>query len=75
MVLVSEHSMRGGTKILIYSPNRPSLFARAVVSFAKNNLNVYDAQIMISKDGFTLDIFVILDARNNVISSRSPCRD
>ncbi|SKA50160.1 bifunctional uridylyltransferase/uridylyl-removing protein GlnD [Enterovibrio nigricans] len=69
LVLVSKNATRGGTEIFVYSEDKPSLFARVVAALDKKNLSVHDAQIMTSKDGFTLDTFMVLDANNEAIPS------
>lgn len=68
LVLVSKNATRGGTEIFVYHKDKASLFARVVAALNKKNLNVHDAQIMISKDGFTLDTFLVLDANNQPVS-------
>lgn len=68
LVLVSKNATRGGTEIFVYNKDKPSLFARVVAVLDKKNLNVLDAKIMISKDGFTLDTFLVLDTNNEAIS-------
>lgn len=67
LVLVSKNATRGGTEIFVYNKDKPSLFARVVAVLDKKNLNVHDAQIMTSKDAFTLDTFLVLDTNNNAI--------
>lgn len=68
LVLISKKATRGGTEIFVYSKDKPTLFARVVAALDKKNLNVHDAQIMTSKDGFSLDTFLVLDANDQPVS-------
>lgn len=61
LVLVSRRSSRGGTEIFIYNRDIPHLFASVANEMEQKNLNIHDAQIMSSRDGYVLDTFIVLE--------------
>ncbi|WP_117233496.1 bifunctional uridylyltransferase/uridylyl-removing protein GlnD [Vibrio maerlii] len=67
LVLISKKPSRGGTEVFVYCKDQPALFATVVAELDRRNLNVHDAQIMLSKDGFVLDTFMVLDQNSQPI--------
>jgi [protein-PII] uridylyltransferase len=67
LVLVSKNATRGGTEVFVYSKDQHALFARVVAELNRRNLNVHDAQVMTSKDGFILDTFMVLDNKGKAL--------
>ncbi|MBR9726786.1 bifunctional uridylyltransferase/uridylyl-removing protein GlnD [Shewanella intestini] len=61
IVLMSKHTTRGGTELFIYSKDKPKLFATVMTVLDNKNINVHDANIMATRDGYVLDTFVILE--------------
>ncbi|MBL4830126.1 MAG: bifunctional uridylyltransferase/uridylyl-removing protein GlnD [Aliivibrio sp.] len=66
-VLISNESARGGTELFVYSKDKPKLFATVVAELDRRNFTILNAQIMTSKDGYSLDTFIILDHKNQLI--------
>lgn len=67
LILMSKKATRGGTELFVYTKDQPALFATVVAELDRRNLNVHDAQIMSSKDGYVLDTFMILDQNGHAI--------
>ncbi|WP_152431063.1 bifunctional uridylyltransferase/uridylyl-removing protein GlnD [Vibrio aquimaris] len=67
LILISKKATRGGTEVFVYSRDQHALFASIVATLDRRNLNVHDAQVMTSKDGYVLDTFMVLDQHGKVI--------
>ncbi len=67
LILLSKKATRGGTEVFVYNKDKAKLFAIVVSELDKKNLSVHDAQIMNSKDGYTLDTFMVLDPSGKAI--------
>ncbi|MFB9886995.1 [protein-PII] uridylyltransferase [Balneatrix alpica] len=67
LILVRETTERnheGGTQIFIYTLDQDDLFAATTAALSQLNLNIHDARIITSKDGFGLDTFIVLNEDN-----------
>jgi [protein-PII] uridylyltransferase len=70
LILVSKKATRGGTEIFVHAKDQHALFADVVAEIDRRNLNVHDAQVMISKDGYVLDTFMVLDQNGDPIDEQ-----
>ena len=61
LVLIRPQTQRGGTEIFIYMREHIGLFAQTTAILDQLGLNVADARIITSTDGYTLDTFIVLE--------------
>ncbi|WP_371372748.1 [protein-PII] uridylyltransferase [Thalassotalea aquiviva] len=64
LVLISEKPFRGGTEVFVFTKDRQNIFATIVACLGAKRLSIHDAKILTSKDGFTLNTFVVLDNKS-----------
>ena len=67
LVLFGQHKTRGGSEVFIYCRDMPNLFATVAANLNHKNLDIHDAQIMNSKDGFVMDTFVVLEPNGDPV--------
>jgi [protein-PII] uridylyltransferase len=61
LVAARYRPQAGGTEFLVYTPDRPGLFADITGGFDQLNLTIMDARIHTTRFGFALDTYVVLD--------------
>lgn len=71
LILISKHTIRGGTELFVYCVDKPKLFATVMSILDNKNVNVHDANIMTSKDNYALDTFVIMEQEGKPITQLS----
>ncbi|HEY9098428.1 MAG TPA: [protein-PII] uridylyltransferase [Thiobacillus sp.] len=59
-----------GIQVLVYTPNRPDLFARICGFFARIQYNILEAKIHTTRHGYALDSFQVMDLANRGIHYR-----
>ena len=73
LVVFGNHKTRGGSELFLYCHDMPNLFATIAAILDHKNLNIHDAQIMSSKDGFVMDTFVVTEPNGEpVVVDRIP---
>lgn len=68
LVATQNQQQHGATEIFIYCKDRDNLFANTVLLLDRLQLNVVDAKIITSENGFCLDTFSVLDRKNQIIT-------
>jgi [protein-PII] uridylyltransferase len=75
LVSVQRQSGRGGTAIMTYTPHGRHSFARTTALLDQLGLNIVDAQITPTADGFTLDLYHVLEDTGAEIAEMPRIRD
>ncbi|MBN1379450.1 MAG: [protein-PII] uridylyltransferase [Gammaproteobacteria bacterium] len=64
LVLIGEPGNRGVTPIFIYARDNDGFFAITTTVMTRLRLNIVDAHIITSTNGFALDTYLVLDEQN-----------
>ncbi len=75
LVAIRQLSERGGTAVLTYTPRRLHSFARTTAVLDQLGLNVVDARLILSSNGFSLETYVVLEDSGTVIVDPLRIRD
>ena len=69
LIIVRNALTRGGTEIFIYTSVQDAIFAAVTSVLDQLGLNIADARIIRSSDGYSFDSFIILDQSGNEIAT------
>ncbi|MGE0082633.1 MAG: [protein-PII] uridylyltransferase [Thiohalomonadaceae bacterium] len=75
LILIRQETQRGGTEIFIYTKVNDLLFAIVTTALDQMRLNIVDARIMPSSDGYTLDTYIVLEENGAPIDDPRRIRD
>jgi [protein-PII] uridylyltransferase len=75
LVAVRQLTDRGGTAVLTYTPRRLRSFARTTGVLDQMGLNVVDARLISSANGFSLETYVVLEDNGAVIADTTRIRE
>jgi [protein-PII] uridylyltransferase len=75
LVAVRQLTDRGGTAVLTYTPRRLRSFARTTGILDQMGLNVVDARLISSANGFSLETYVVLEDNGAVIADPARIRE
>ncbi len=75
LIEVREETQRGGTEIFLYTQDQDHLFALTTGALDQLMLNVLSARITTTRNGYTLDTYIVLDDAGNPIRDPVPIRE
>ncbi|MDP9083889.1 MAG: [protein-PII] uridylyltransferase [Pseudomonadota bacterium] len=75
LVAIRQLAERGGTAVLTYTPRRLRSFARTTAVLDQMGLNVVDARLISSANGFSLETYVVLEENGAVIADAARIRE
>lgn len=75
LVLIREMTARGASEIFIYMHDHDNIFYRAAKTLDVLNLNIMDARVITSANGYTLDTFIVLEEDGSKVSGRQRKKD
>jgi [protein-PII] uridylyltransferase len=67
LVAIRPLTARGGTEILIYAHDHPSLFARTTALLDQMGLSIMDARVMTTDDHMAVDSYQLLDQHGHPV--------
>ncbi|MCC6208440.1 MAG: [protein-PII] uridylyltransferase [Gammaproteobacteria bacterium] len=67
LIRIREETDRGGTEIFIYARDQDHLFAMTTSALDQLGLNILNARVITTSNGFTLDTYIVLDENGNTI--------
>jgi [protein-PII] uridylyltransferase len=75
LVAVRQLTDRGGTAVLTYTPYRVHSFARTTAVLDQMGLNVVDARLITSANGYSLETYAVLEDSGAVIADAERIRE
>ena len=75
LVAIRQLAERGGTAVFTYAPRRLRSFARTTAVLDQMGLNVVDARLITSSNGFSLETYVVLEDNGAVIDDEDRLRE
>lgn len=61
LIAVNPLSVRGGTELFVYTPDRDGLFANVTAMLDRLHFSVMEARVLSSPDGKAMDTFLLLE--------------
>ena len=61
LVVARPETHRGGTEIFIYAPIHEGFFSQVTSTLDQMGLDIVDARVIASTDGYTLDTYIVLE--------------
>ena len=67
LVAARSRTEKGGSEIFIYMPDRDNIFTTSTRTMKQLGLNILDARIITTKDGYTLNSYIVLEKDGHLI--------
>jgi [protein-PII] uridylyltransferase len=75
LILIREMTARGGSEIFIYMRDKENIFSRSTKTLDQLNLNILDARIITSTNGYTLDTYIVMEENGEKINGSQRKKD
>lgn len=75
LVLVQRDPVRGGTEVFLYTRDIGGIFATTTATLDRLGLNILDARIITSDNGYTLDSFTVLEDSGKSVDDRTRSKE
>lgn len=69
LVVMRGETERGGSVIFVYTKDNDYIFASITATLEQLGLDIIDARVITSDDGFTLDTFLVLDHDQELVTN------
>lgn len=75
LVMILPHHSQGGTEVFIYMPHRDERFTITTSVLSNHHVTIQEAVVLTCNNQFDLDIYVILDDRNQAFIDEEKSTD
>ena len=75
LVSIRQQATRGATEIFVYMQNQDYIFATTTRVLDQLNLTIVDAKVIVSKDNFSLNTYIILNRSGESIKDKDDRRE
>lgn len=75
LIVIRGETHRGGTEIFVYAKDVDYIFATITAIIEKLGLDIIDARIITTNDGYALDTFLVLDRDGQTITAPDQQRE
>ena len=75
LILIRDMTVRGASEIFIYMLDQEHIFSRATNTLGSLSLNILDARIITSTNGYTLDTFFVMEKNGENVSDKERIKE
>ncbi len=69
LLVIRQRTRRGGSEVFVYTRDQDELFALITTTLDQLGLTIADARILTTRQGYTLDSYIVLEESGEPISS------